>query len=32
MTETRPHDVAVIKGIPENLYGGLDRGSEGAWA
>jgi hypothetical protein len=32
MTETRPHDVAAIKGILENLYGGLDRSREGAWA
>jgi hypothetical protein len=28
VTETRPHDVAAIKGIPENLYGGLDTSRE----
>jgi len=32
MTETRPHDVAATKGILENLYRGLDRSGEGAWA
>jgi hypothetical protein len=28
MTETRPHNVAAIKGI----YGDLDGSEEGAWA
>jgi hypothetical protein len=32
MTETRPHDVAAIKGILENLYGDLDRSGEGTRA
>jgi len=32
MTETRPQDVAAIKGILENLYGDLDRSGEGTRA
>ncbi len=32
MAEARPHDVPAMKGILENLYGGLDRSGEEAWA